>query len=130
MTKVVVEMVETIRLRHIEGYSAKRVSWLHDKILKEGIWTVPLALDQEHNLVLDGQHRMEVALSIGLKRVPAVKYDYSSVKVWSLRKNYEFDWARVVDTVLSGTIYPYKTVKHEFGPSSPSCNHPLDELMI
>jgi L-serine kinase (ADP) len=130
MTKTAIQMVKTSLLRHIEGFSEKRVCWLRDKILKEGIWVKPLALDQEHNLVLDGQHRMEVALSIGLKCVPAVKYDYSSVKVWSLRENYEFDWVRVVDTVLSGTIYPYKTVKHEFGPSFPSCNHPLDELMI
>jgi L-serine kinase (ADP) len=129
MTKVTIQMVETGFLRHIEGFSVKRVSWLRDKILKEGIWTKPLALDQEHNLVLDGQHRMEVALSIGLKHVPAVKYDYASVKVWSLRKNYEFDWERVVEIVLSGTIYPYKTVKHAFGSPFPSCSHPLEELM-
>ena len=122
-------MVETIRLRHIEGYSVKRVSWLKNKILKEGIWTKPLALDQEHNLVLDGQHRMEVALAIGLKYVPTVKYDYASVKVWSLRKNYEFDWKRVVETVLSGMTYPYKTVKHSFGTTFPSCKFSLPELM-
>lgn len=121
-------MVQTSVLKHIEGFSEKRVTWLKQKILDEGIWTKPLALDEEHNLVLDGQHRMEVAMSLGLKFVPAIKYDYSTIKVWSLRKTYSFNWSEVVNYVLSGSIYPYKTVKHDFGPSFPSCKYLISEL--
>ena len=128
MASMKIELVEVGKLKHIEGFSRRRVAWLKDKILKEGIWNKPLALDGKHCLVLDGQHRMETALSLGLKRVPAVRYDYASVEVWSLRKNYEFDWELVVEKALAGEIYPYKTVKHRFPEPLPSCNFGLEEL--
>lgn len=124
-----IELVEVDSLRHIEGFSERRVKWLKDKIRREGVWMKPLALDNEHNLVLDGQHRMEAAISLGLKRVPAVKFRYADVEVWSLRPKYEFDWNLVVERALSGDIYPYKTVKHRFPSPLPSCEYPLEELV-
>lgn len=116
-------------LRHIEGFSRKRVEWLTNKILSEGIWSKPVALDSEHNLVLDGQHRMEAAKRIGLKWVPAVRYVYAEVEVWSLRPNHSFDWQTVVRRALADDPYPYKTVKHGFPEGGlPACRLPLEEL--
>ena len=116
-----VELVPVLSLRHIEGFSPKRVEWLRSKILKEGIWTKPLALDKDEGLVLDGQHRMEVAISLDLTVVPAVKYDDAEVDVWSLRPKYSFDWKKVVENSLLGDIYPFKTVKHRFPVPLPEC---------
>jgi hypothetical protein len=121
-------MVETRLLRHIEGFSARRVEWLKNKIARDGIWKKPIALDSDYYLVLDGQHRMEVALVLGLKRVPAVKFDYASVRVWSLRPKYTFNWQQVVERALAGDIYPYKTVKHAFPAAIPNCEFNLTEL--
>jgi hypothetical protein len=121
-------MIDPKRLRHIEGFSARRVSWLRKKVTSEGHWIKPIALDDKHNLVLDGQHRMEVALALGLKRVPAVKYAYAKVEVWSLRPKYSFTWKDVVARALEGDIYPYKTVKHRFPDDLPECDFPLSEL--
>ncbi|MBZ0113163.1 MAG: hypothetical protein K8J08_11920 [Thermoanaerobaculia bacterium] len=126
---MVVELVDPASLRHIEGYSVRRVEWLRAKILEEELWTKPVALDTDHNLVLDGQHRMEVALSLGLSRLPAVRFNYASVEVWSLRpKKYSFGWDDVVRRVLGGEIYPYKTVKHRFPVELPACSFSLEEL--
>ncbi|UJW80187.1 hypothetical protein [Hydrogenophaga sp. SL48] len=125
-----IEMVDVTFLKHIEGFSKKRVQWLKDKIVREGVWNKPVALDVSHGLVLDGQHRMEVAKALGLKRIPAIKYDYSAVKVWSLRPGkHEFTWETVVARALAGDIYPYKTVKHEFPVPLPACHFSIDELM-
>jgi hypothetical protein len=121
-------LVDVRDLRHIEGFSHKRVEWLTRKIASEGVWGKPVALDDEHNLVLDGQHRMEAALKLGLKKVPAVKFRYADVEVWSLRPTYSFDWKLVVKRSLSGDIYPYKTVKHRFPKPMPACQYSLDEL--
>tara|TARA_B110000503_G_C7025252_1_gene361521 strand:- start:78 stop:470 length:393 start_codon:yes stop_codon:yes gene_type:complete len=115
-------------LKHIEGFSLKRMLWLKNKILEEGIWNKPLSLDSKHCLVLDGQHRMEVALALGLRVVPVVKYDYSLVEIWSLREKYSFDWSDVETRALKGSIYPYKTVKHRFPGNVPLCHYPLEEL--
>lgn len=124
-----VELVAVAGLRHIEGFSQRRVEWLKAKILREGIWNKPLALCDRHALVMDGQHRMEVARALGLRRVPAICYSYASVTVWSLRpEKYTFDWRTVTQRALAGDIYPYKTVKHAFPIPLPSCCFTLDEL--
>ena len=128
MQDVSIVMVEVPTLRHIEGFSQKRVDMLKQKILDEGIWNKPIALDEEHNLVLDGQHRMEVARALNFTHVPAVRYRYADVEVWSLRTQYDFDWKMVVEKALSGDIYPYKTVKHRFPQDLPVCAIPLSEL--
>lgn len=117
-------------LLHIEGFSAKRVDWLVRKIQEEGVWNKPLALDDAHGLVLDGQHRMEAAKRLNLKWVPAVRYRYAEVDVWSLRPNHSFDWQVVTTRALAGMPYPYKTVKHRFpGDGLPACRFALEELM-
>ena len=123
-----IELVPVGQLKHIEGFSPKRVEWLLNKIVTENIWVKPLALERKHKLVLDGQHRMEVARRLKLRAVPAILYDYADVEIWSLRKTYEFDWKLVVEKALAGDIYPYKTVKHKFPLPLPKCSFALSEL--
>jgi L-serine kinase (ADP) len=124
-----IELVPVSTLKHIEGFSQKRVLRLEQKILREGRWIKPVVIDASHHLVMDGQHRMEVALKLGLKFVPAVKYEYCDVKIWSLRpKTHEFDWQAVVQRSVRGDIYPYKTVKHAFPNPLPKCEFNIEEL--
>lgn len=128
-SSLVIEFVPVERLRHIEGFSKRRVEWLTRKIVDEGLWTKPVALDAHHDLVLDGQHRMEAARTLGLRRIPAVRYAYSDVEVWSLRPNHAFDWQRVTERALAGQPYPYKTVKHAFPDGGlPACAIALESL--
>ena len=122
-------MVEVEKLRHIEGFSQKRVEWLKEKVTSEGIWTVPLKIDDEYHLVMDGQLRMEVALSLGLSVVPCFKYSYEEVEVWSLRDNHEVTPKLIIEKALTENIYPYKTAKHGFPDSGDiRCNFELSEL--
>lgn len=131
MNTAAIERVPVQRLRHIEGFSKKRVDWLANKILAEGVWTKPVALDEAHDLVLDGQHRMETAKRLGLKWVPAIRYDYAAIDVWSLRpEKHQFDWRTVTERALADKPYPYKTVKHRFPDGGlPEIAIPLEELM-
>ncbi len=124
-----VRLIKTEDLKHIEDYGKKRVKWLRDKILAEGVWKVPLKVEKDLNLVMDGQHRMEVAKEIGLSVVPCLLYSYDEVKVWSLRKNYEVNADLIIERVLNNNIYPYKTAKHAFPEGSElRCEFTLDEL--
>ena len=129
-TNQLIQLVHTNKLRHIEGHSLKRVEWLRNKIESDGFWTVPLKIDDKHQLVMDGQHRMEVALKLGLSCVPCIIYDYHDVKVWSLRDNYIVDVENIISRSLTGNIYPYKTAKHEFPYGSKErCRYKLEELV-
>jgi L-serine kinase (ADP) len=124
-----VEFLNVSDLVHIEGFSKRRVVWLAKKILNDNVWTLPIAVDERHNLVLDGQHRLEVAKSIGLKYIPAVRYQYSEVETWSLRPDtHPLTVQDVVIRALANDPYPYKTVKHKFVPPLPTCSFPLKEL--
>mgnify|MGYP006080255717 CR=1 FL=1 len=122
--------IETQRLQHIEGYSKKRALWLQDKILNENAWTVPLKVEDTNFLVMDGQHRMEVAIALELKAVPCLLYSYEEVDVWSLRDQYEVTPRIIKDRVNNKNIFPYKTAKHSFPDSGDlKCNFNLQDLI-
>tara|TARA_B100001057_G_scaffold496038_1_gene596470 strand:- start:4512 stop:4919 length:408 start_codon:yes stop_codon:yes gene_type:complete len=121
--------VNVDQLKHIEDFGRKRVDWLREKILTEGEWTVPLKVEKDHFLVMDGQHRMEVAKILNLKFVPCILYSYDEVQVWSLRDNYEVNAKLILERVFEDNIYPYKTAKHAFPDSGDlTCKIPLLEL--
>ncbi len=124
-----IELINVSKLKHIEGFSRKRVAWLKDKIVHDGIWKVPLKIDSKYCLVMDGQHRMEVAKELNLKIVPCIEYSYDEVKVWSLRKNHVVNSDLIIEKSLKGDIYPYKTAKHSFPDSAEAeCNFLLHQL--
>ena len=115
-------------LRHIECFDEDRVCTLQQKIMQEGVWTRPLIVEKKHNLVLDGQHRLECAKAMGLVVVPCILVDYEDVAVWSLRQEYSVSAKKVLCKVKNGEIYPYKTVKHKFNFLIPELHISLDEL--
>ena len=101
------------KLNPIEDFDANRVSWLKEKIKKEDKWTVPISVAQEHNLVMDGHHRLQVALSLNLQQIPCFIYSYKFIKTFSLRKEVKVSSEIIMDNFLNSKIFPYKTAKHE-----------------
>lgn len=123
-----ITMVDVDTLKHIEDHDEARVQQLKEKILKDNCWTQPVIVENKDHLVLDGQHRFEVAKALGYKRVPAIVVDYNQVKVWTLRREYPVSQKKVFAKVKRGEVYPYKTVKHKFNFALPEISVSLDEL--
>jgi hypothetical protein len=90
------------------------VDWLYKKIEADGVWTKPLCVAIQHNLVGDGQHRLEVALRMDLTVVPVVYFDYTEIDVWSAKGKFDVTVASIVQNYKNGDIYPYKTVDHKW----------------
>ncbi|HIL27231.1 MAG TPA: hypothetical protein EYG21_07610 [Nitrospinaceae bacterium] len=122
-----VELFEVSKLKHIEDYNRDAVIALTDKIRAEGRWIRPLCVNKE-GLVMDGQHRMEVAKNLGLSKVPVIIYNYNQVPIYSLRDDYSFSYRDVVRRVGENNIYPYKTVKHVFNEDDLRCDYILEDL--
>ncbi len=101
------------KLNPIEDHSKERVDWLLKKIQSEGYWTKPIAIAQEHNLVMDGHHRLEVSLKLGLIKVPCFIFSYKEINIYSLREGIEVNHEIIIDNFLKSKIFPYKTAKHE-----------------
>ncbi len=125
-----VQLVEVSRLKPIESYDKARVDELVRRIKETGMWSVPVILDNKNYLIMDGQHRREAALALGLKYIPAIVISYNDVEVWSLRKEIRISAQAVVKKVCGkGEIYPYKTVKHKFNFAVPdNLKYELDSL--
>jgi L-serine kinase (ADP) len=123
----VVELFDVSKLVHIEDYDKKAAKELEKKIKKDNRWTRPLCIDPD-GLVMDGQHRMEVALSMKLSKVPVIIYNYDEVPIYSLRDDEKVSHKKVKKKAKKGDIYPYKTVKHVFNEDDLICDYALTEL--
>lgn len=119
-------LLDVEKLRHVEEYDAERVDWLAKKIMKEHLWIRPLAVSAE-NIVMDGQHRLEAARLLKLKKIPVVVFNYHDTPIHSLRPEISLDVESIIRNVADGNIYPYKTVKHVL-PILPLCEIDLEEL--
>lgn len=120
--------IDVASLKHIEEYNADRVEKLKATILSENCWTQPVIIEKKNHMVLDGQHRLEVAKALGFTKIPAILVDYDSVDVWTLRREYPVSQKKVYAKIKSGEVYPYKTVKHKFSFVLPEISVSLEEL--
>ena len=97
----------------LEGYIQSRADQLFEEVCNSGIWTTPIVIDNKHGLIMDGHHRHQVAMRLGLTFVPAVACSYSEVNVWSLRESEVVSVERILQNYKEGIIYPNKTAKHD-----------------
>jgi len=124
------KLVRVELLKHIENFSHKRVNNMKEKMVKNGIWENPICIEENYRLILDGQHRYNVAIKLGFRYIPCEFFNYSDEKlfVWSLRKDCIVTKKLVISKALNGNIYPYKTAKHKFPYKIEKCLIPLDDL--
>ena len=110
------ELINPKTLVPIEGHDSDRVEWLISKIESEGFWTVPVCVSTE-GYVMDGHHRHQAALKLGLSHVPIERFRYEEVNLYSLRDEIEVEYELIKKNISDGVIYPYKTAKHDFPES-------------
>jgi hypothetical protein len=124
------KLVNLRLLKHIESFSPKRVANMKRKMLDKGIWEKPICIEQNHLLILDGQHRYEVARELDFRYVPCEFFDYADegLLVWSLREECVVSKPLVIERALQGNIYPYKTAKHKFPRKVEKVMLPLEAL--
>jgi len=113
----------------------ERVNALIDAITRWDAYRKPLLVDRDSGSILDGHHRYNAALGLGLKRVPVALVDYLTddsitVDVWpggdhGIEKISKQD---VIDMCLSADVFPPKTSRHTFREPLLPIFVPLDEL--
>ena len=123
-----INLIDLNLLLDIEEYIPERKDSLKEKILNETIWTKPIVVEKNHNLILDGHHRFNVAKELGMDKIPAILVDYDNIEIWSLKSSEKVDKDLVILKAKNGNIYPNKTVKHKFEFKIPSCNYKIEEL--
>ncbi len=111
-----------------EETDAGRVDQVHGLISTAGCWTVPIMVEKDVLFVMDGHHRLEVALRLGLRAVPVILLDYRRVRVEAWRAGETIAPADIYDMARSRQKFPIKTTRHIVLDDLPACDVSLDDL--
>ena len=97
---------EEIRPEYLEA--------LKNEILSDGILKMPICIDKNTCIILDGHHRLHALKRLGCKKIPVVLVDYQSpeIEVIAWREGETMTKEKIIDTALSGKRMPSKTSKH------------------
>ena len=104
------------KLRPHEEVDPVNLGILSIKIIQEGYWFIPILVDDETGIIMDGHHRYAFALQAGLSVIPCYQLSYSSdkVKIFDWKSGEPFSEKRIIEKVNSGLLFPAKTTRHEF----------------
>ena len=98
-------------------------------------YVLPLVVDRNTGVILDGHHRHQVALRIGLKCLPCVLVDYQGddsieLDVWPNCGRDSVTKEEVVQAGLSAELFDPKTSRHRLPDHLPPISVSLDRLLL
>lgn len=107
-------LVDLEELKEHEEIRPEYLEELKNEILGDGILKMPIAVDKETYIILDGHHRLHALKRIGCKRIPVILFDYmsSEIEVIPHREGETVTKEMVIETALTGKRMAPKTSKH------------------
>ena len=107
-------LIDLGELKEHEQIRPEYLEELKNEILSDGILKMPIAVDKETYIILDGHHRLHALRRIGCKRIPCILFDYQSpeIEVLPQREGETVTKGLVIETALTGRRMPPKTSKH------------------
>ncbi|MAK77853.1 MAG: hypothetical protein CL992_01030 [Euryarchaeota archaeon] len=120
-------------LRPHEEIRPARLKKMVKKITTSGVIHKPLLVDQASLTILDGHHRYNAAIELGLNWVPSILVDYVGdhtikVDVWPECGKVAISKEEVVAMGLSEELFPPKTSRHILSQKLPSLKVNLGTL--
>src|SRR4030066_1431881 len=98
-------------LREHEEIRPDYLEALKNEILCDGILKMPIAVDKNTFIILDGHHRLHALRKMGSKKIPVILVDYQSqeVQVVTWREGENITKEIIIHTALTGRRMPPKT---------------------
>jgi hypothetical protein len=117
-------------LKQHEKTMAGHVHEIRESINSERFMKSPIVVDKNTRIILDGHHRYNAALSLGLKRIPVILVDYSSprIAVYPRRKNIKVTKEIIIQMGQKNRLFPPKTTRHVI-PGRKNVRVPLEKLI-
>jgi ParB-like chromosome segregation protein Spo0J len=125
-----VHLMQVSRLRRTERHNPQRASRLAMNIAAEGKWTNPIWVESNDLLIMDGHHRLEAAILLGLVRLPCalLSYHIPELSVVSWNGNAQFPIADIFAAGRTQSLLPYKTTRHILTCAMPEASYDLADL--
>ena len=115
-------------LRPHEATTQSRVRKSAHMHVRWGAMRSRVVVDAIDHVVLDGHHRLAVAHRLGLRCVPVLLVDPSTVKVQRRGTHEPITHAEVVDHVRTKGVMPARSTKYDLSGLDVTCDVTLDRL--
>ena len=127
------ELVDIAHLRPHEHIRPQRVEEMERKIYTNNYFHKPLLVDRTTMTILDGHHRYNAGLRLGLTSVPAIVVDYLedesiSVEAWYPQKRHSVSKQDVLAAAIGSKLMPPKSSRHAISTAMPQLQVPLSKL--
>ena len=108
------QLVKIDKLRQHEEVDPTHLKELKEEIKSDNTLKFAIVVDENTDVILDGEHRFNALKELGCKSIPIVYVDYNSpeIQVLSWREDPRLAKKDVVEAGLSGRKLPPKTSKH------------------
>ena len=126
-------LIQISELLPHEEIKQKKLRKLIDLVKKRGGLYEPILVDRDTRTLLDGHHRYNTALHLGLKFIPGIEVDYledESIQVesWPGKEEMKITKESVLSMAKSENLFPPKTSKHSISFEYPKQFFSLEEL--
>ena len=130
-----VELVPVEILRPHEQTIPKKVDELEKMTHRWKAYVLPLVVDKNTGVILDGHHRHQVALRLGLQCLPCVLVDYLGdysveLGVWPNCGRESLTKQEVIQAGLEEGLFSPKTSRHRLSDHLPPISVPLTRLLL
>ena len=120
-------------LRPHELTRPKKVDELEKMTNRWNAYVLPLVVDKNTGVILDGHHRHQVALRLGLQCLPCVQVDYMGdetveLEAWPNCGRDSITKEEVVQAGLNGDLFDPKASRHRLSGHLPPISVPLSRL--
>lgn len=107
-------IVEIKKLKEHEEVNGKDLEVLKKKIATDRVFTTPIVVDKNTNVILDGHYRFNVLKALGCSKIPVIMVDYKApeIKVLPWREGDNVTKDMVIKAAFTGKKLLPKTSKH------------------
>ncbi len=131
--RVTFEILDIRELKPHEQLQPPLLAKVMGEIARDGRINIPILVEREHHVILDGHHRYEALRRLGCRRCPAYVVDYESEDIglttWPKAVVRSVTKAEVIARGLRGEPFPPKTTRHLLREKLPNAPVPLKDLM-
>jgi cysteine synthase/O-phosphoserine sulfhydrylase/cystathionine beta-synthase len=109
-----VHLVELDELLQHEEVDLNHLKELTEEIASDTLLKYAIIVDENTNVIIDGEHRFTALKNLGCKRIPVVYVDYNSpdIEVQTWRSGQRLTKKDVIEAGLSGKRFSPKTTRH------------------
>ena len=131
--RVTLAILDIEVLRPHERTREELLSQLRAEIERDGVLRLPILVEREHHVILDGHHRYAALRLLGCRRIPVYLVDYASDEIglttWPGAIVATVTKEEVISRGVRGDPFPPKTTRHLLKEKLPESPVPLKDLM-